>query len=143
MDVAFWNKAKVVGRHAASYTAGAVTFAAAWGLLSATDASSLNENIGLVTDGAKKIAQGIAGIIAVLTPIYSAWRGIRNVDPHEQLKSITALPEHEVAAIAGNIDDREARNKLINAVGTMPEVSRVVATPSVARATDSPKVVTS
>lgn len=137
-----WNQYKAAGKHVASYAAGAVSVALAWGLVSQTDASNLSEAITHITDGFEQLAKGIGMIAGVVVPIYTAWRSAKNASPQSQINSVVQnLSAPEATQVINAIADPAGRNKLINAVAAMPEVKQVVATPSVARSTDSEKVV--
>jgi hypothetical protein len=109
-----WNQYKAIGRHALTYTAGAVTMAAAVGLLSQGDAGSLTNGLNQIADGLAGVAKGVAAIAGVLVPIYTAYKASHSASPQEQIKTVAA----------------------------MPEVKGIVTTPAVAAASPSDKVVT-
>lgn len=136
-----WAQWKAAGRHVASYSAGAVTAAVVFGLLTTQQASEITDSLQSIFSGIEQIAKGVTGLIATGTAIYMSLRAGHSANPAEQAKSITSLPAREVAQVAQQLDDQGARNKLINAVGAMPEVQAVVAAPPVALATPSAKVV--
>lgn len=138
-----WAQSKAAGRNVASYAAGGVTVALAWGLVSQTDAATLTEAIGHIVDGTTELAKGVGMIAGVVVPIYTAWRAAHSSSPKEQIKSVVEnLSDTQAAQAANAIADPTGRNKLINAVATMPEVKQVVATTEVAQNTPSSKVVT-
>lgn len=126
------NSLYAAGRHAASFMAGMISVALAWGLVSQTDAANLTEAITHITNGVSELAKAVGIIASVMVPIYTAWRAASKATPNEQAKSAA----HNIEQVTNG-----ARLTMINAVGTMPEVKQVVATPSVAVATPSEKVV--
>jgi hypothetical protein len=128
-----WNQYKAYGRNVLSYTAGATTVAVAWGLLSQTDASAITEDMNAIYNGLMEIAKGVTGLVSIAVPLYTGWRAAHSASPNEQAKS--------VAANVNQVTDG-ARLAVINSVGNMPEVQKVVATLNVARNTESTKVVT-
>ena len=137
-----WNQLKSAGRNVASFAAGGVAMAAALHFISAQDAGGLTENINTVVEGVTQIAKGLAGIVAILVPIYTAWQAARSASPKAQIDNVvTNLSSSEIVQAANAVADPGGRNKLINAVAEMPEVRAVVAPNGVAHATDSNKVV--
>jgi hypothetical protein len=126
-----WAQWCAAGRNLLSFTAGGVAMAVMWRYLTQADASAITQNINTIADGIAKIAEGVAGLIAVLTPIYTAWKASHAASPNAQAASI--------AVNAGRITNG-ARLDVINAVGQMPEVKKVVTTTAVAEATPSNKV---
>lgn len=104
-----WNQAQAAGKHIASYIAGGVTFAVATHFLSPAQGTDLTTNIGLISDGLTKVLTGFAGILAVLTPIYTVWKAQHNASPQAQAASLEkAVPgtviitSPEVAAATPN-----------------------------------------
>lgn len=92
-----WNSAKAAGKHVASFAAGSVAFAVVSGVISQGNADIINQDIGLISDGLKKIFEGFAGIVAVVTPIYTMWRSAKNATPKEQAIALTqAVPGTKV-----------------------------------------------
>jgi hypothetical protein len=83
-----WNQAKAAGKHLASYAAGGVTVAVAWGLLSSAQGTELTTDIGHVTSGLTELGKGLAGIAGILTPIYTMWRSAHNASPPMQALSL-------------------------------------------------------
>ena len=137
-----WQQYQAAGKHVLSYGAGAATAAAVFGLISQKDASDIAENLNTVWDGVMQVAKGLAGLGAVLIPVYTALRAAHNASPKEQLNHVVNnLSAPQGTQLANAVADPEGRNKLINAVANMPEVKAVVATPAVASATLSGKVV--
>jgi X-X-X-Leu-X-X-Gly heptad repeat protein len=129
-----WNQYKAAGKHVASYAAGGVTMALAWGLISPNDASQMTEGISTIVSGIEQLAKGVGMLAGVIIPIYTAWRAAHNASPNEQAKS--------VAANVDQITDKTAKLAVINTVGEMPEVKKIVTTENVALNTASAKVVT-
>lgn len=83
-----WNQYKAAGRHVASYAAGGVSVAVALHLLSPAQGSDIAENIGTITDGLMKVATGIGGLIAVLAPIYTAFKAAHSASPVQEAKAL-------------------------------------------------------
>jgi hypothetical protein len=107
-----WDQYKAAGKHLASYTAGGVTVAVAFGVLTSSQGVDANADINSIISGLESVAKGVAGLIAIITPIYTAWMAAHNASPQVRL----------------------------NAVAAMPEVSKIITTPEVAKATPSDKV---
>lgn len=127
---------------ALGYVGGAVSVGAAWGVVSQADATGIVSNLNLIVHGLGEVAAGVAGLVATGGAIYTGWRGIIKSSPNEQIKSVvTNLEAPKVVQTVQAIEDPTARNKLINAVGEMPEVKKIVANSEVALGTISPKVV--
>lgn len=139
-----WTQTKAAGRNAASYAAGGVTMLVALHYISPGQGESLGTDINLITDGLAKIATGVAGISAILLPIYTAWRAAHQSSPSEQVKSvITNLSAPQITQAANAVADPASRNNLIEAVADMPEVKKIIPVdPKVANEIPSPKVVT-
>lgn len=137
-----WNEKAAAGRHVLSYVAGGVTALVGWHFLTPQDASSITENLNTIWDGIVKVGTGVAGLAAVLTPIYTALVAKKSAEPASQIKSVVAnLSAPQATQVINSIADPEGRNKLISAVAEMPEVRAIVAPASVATATESTKVV--
>jgi hypothetical protein len=137
-----WNQYKAAGRNVASYAAGGVTVAVFFGWLSAKDGTSITQDINLITTGMGQVLEGIAGLIAVLTPIYTMWRASIAASPSTQVKEVVKnLSASQITQAANEVADPGSRAKLIEAVADMPEVKRIVsASPQVARSISSEKV---
>ena len=84
-----WNQAKAIGRHVASYTAGGVTVAVAFHFLTQQQGADLGDSINNITDGFSKVALGITQLIAILTPIYTAWKAAHSASPKQEAISLT------------------------------------------------------
>ncbi len=92
-----WNQWKAAGKHAASYAAGGVTVAVIFGLINSNQAADANADINFIVEGIKSIAKGIAGLLAIITPIYTAWRAANNASPVNQAIGLqTAVPETKI-----------------------------------------------
>lgn len=137
-----WSQYKAAGKHVVSYAAGGVTVAVAFHFLSPAQGQDISQNIGLITDGATKIATGIAGLIAILAPIYNALRAANNSSPSAQITSVVQnLSAPQITQAANAVADPASRTKLIEAVADMPEVKKIVPNdPTIATSTLSPKV---
>jgi hypothetical protein len=102
--------------------------------------------IGLVIFVASAISTGTIHLTNAIPdgaiPYVTAWAGILNVIGSGYLTTALALhnasPQAKIEAVQA---DPGGRNTLINAVAEMPEVKGIVATPAVAKDTDSDKVV--
>lgn len=130
-------------RNAGSYIAGGLTVAVAFHVLSPMQSADITENVNTIVEGATKIATGIAGLIGILTPIYTAWRASKSASPSEQVKSVVnSLNASPAQQSANAIADPTSRQKLIEAVAEMPEVKKVVPVdPDLAVVIPSEKVV--
>lgn len=137
-----WNEQKAAGRHVLSYAAGGVTMLVAVHIISPTDASGITDNLNTIWDGIEKIGTGITGLAAIIVPIYTALTAKKSAEPAEQVKAVVAnLSAPAITQAADAIADPASRNKLISAVAEMGEVRGIVAPESVAKNTDSNKVV--
>jgi len=102
--------------------------------------------IGLVIFIASAISTGTIHLTNAIPdgaiPYVTAWAGILNVIGSGYLTTALALhnasPQAKIDAVKA---DPEARNTLISSVADMPEVKGIVATPIVAKNTESDKVV--
>lgn len=83
-----WNQAKAGGKHVISAIGGAVAMAVTFHLISADQASSITADIGLISDGVVKVCTGVAGLLGVLAPIYSAFRAAHNASPTMQAANL-------------------------------------------------------
>lgn len=133
-----WNQYAASGKHWLSYGAGLITMLAAVGLLSKTDASGINENISTIWDGVMKIATGVAGLAAILTPIYTSLKAAHNASPDAQKARVAQQPNTVVVEASPSSSVTDMSNKL----AALPSVEKVISTPAVAAATPSSKVVT-
>lgn len=139
-----WNQAKAAGRHVASYAAGGVTALVAFHFLSPQQGTDINGNITQIVSGLEQVSKGIAGILAIVVPIYTAMRSANSASPQNQVKSIVQnMTPTEIAQTATEVD-HGAKTTLIEAVSKLDEVEKVITDKKVADATpDSPKVVAS
>lgn len=88
-----WGQYKAIGRHALTYTAGAVTMAAAVGILSQGESGTLTNGLNDIANGLAGVAKGVAAIAGVLVPIYTAYMASHSASPQAQIASVAALPE--------------------------------------------------
>lgn len=137
-----WTQYKAAGRNVASYAAGGVTVAVAFHFLTPAQGGDVTQNLNLIADGVVKIATGIGGLVAVLTPVYTAIKAARNASPSAQVTSVVAnLSAPQITQAANAVADPTSRSKLIEAVADMPEVKKIIPVdPALALATVSPKV---
>lgn len=136
-----WTQYKAAGRHAASYVAGGVTVAVAFHFISPQQGTDITSNLNTIYDGLMQVSKGVAGLAAVLLPIYTAWRAAHSASPSEQIKSVAENLSAPPATQAANaVADPASRDTIIKAVANMPEVRGVVA-PERAAEIPSPKVV--
>lgn len=107
-----WNSYKAAGKHVASYIAGGVSIAVTFHFISPTDASGITENLNSIYDGVVKIGTGIAGLAAILTPIYTALKAAHNASPVGQATglvqaapgtTIVTTPEIAAAVPSNNV----------------------------------------
>lgn len=84
------NSWEAAGKHVASYAAGGVTVAVAWGFLSSSQGSDLTTDVNMITHGVGEVVKGVAGIAAALTPLYTAWRAAHNATPPVQASNLEA-----------------------------------------------------
>lgn len=73
-----WNSYKAAGKHVASYAAGGVTVAVTFGLLNSNQGIDATADINSIASGVESIAKGVAGLLAILTPIYTMWKAANN-----------------------------------------------------------------
>lgn len=132
-----WPEWKAAGRHAASYAAGAVTAAAVIGLVSQPDAATLQQGLEQITTGVEQVAKGVAAIVGVLIPIYTALRAKQSAEPASQARSVADT-------LSGSSMPADAKREVIGAVAALPEVRGVITTTAaLATAIPGPKVVAS
>lgn len=137
-----WNEKTAAGRHVLNTGATILATLAAVHFISPQDASSITDNLNTVWDGIVKVGTGVAGLIAALTPIYTALTAKKSAEPASQIKNVvTNLSAPQATQVINAIADPEGRNKLISAVSKMDEVRGIVMPESVARTIDSTKVV--
>jgi len=127
-----WNQYLAVGRHLASYAAGGVTVAVAFGLLSQKGATDLNADIELITSGTQKIVEGIVGIIGILTPIYTSLCAAKRAGAAAQQASVANMPDRMVLKV-----DPSQKPEAALAAARLPQVQTVITTAAVAAATPS------
>lgn len=91
-----WNQYKAAGKHVASFAAGGVGVAVALHFITPSQATDVNGNLTSIFTGLQQVATGIAGLGAVLVPIYTAWRASHNAAPAVQAAAL-------VAAVPGTV----------------------------------------
>lgn len=160
-----WPQYQAAGKHALSFAAGATAAAAALHFITPQDAASITENLNTIWDGIMQVAKGMAGLAAVLVPIYTALRAAHNASPSEQVKHVEdiakdpAQPSSDAAkealtAATASIPGRMVlkldpgtsgpkTEMALQAVAQIPSVEQVVTTVALANATPNPKVVSS
>ena len=82
------GQAAAIGRHVATYTAGAVTAAAALHLLSGADAATIQTSLQHIENGVTEIATGLGPIIGLVSAAYAAWSASRK----SQVKAVASIP---------------------------------------------------
>jgi hypothetical protein len=93
-------------------------------------------------DGLSQTAKGAAGLASALALLYTTLKSANNATPQNQMASVVSnLSAPQIAQVANAVADPGGRNKLISAVGEMPEVKGIVADTNVALNTESEKVV--
>lgn len=68
-----WKPINAAGRHALSYSMGAVTALAALHVISAGDAATISASITKISSGVAEIAAGLAPLIALASAFYASW----------------------------------------------------------------------
>ena len=79
-----WQQYQAAGKHVASYAAGGLSVAVALHYLSPGQGTDITQDVSLIVDGATKFAAGVAGLIAIATPIYTALRAANNASVQHQ-----------------------------------------------------------
>lgn len=107
-----WNQAKAAGKHVASFAAGGVAIALYTHVISDKTGGDLTNDINNITTGVQKIAEGIAGIVAILVPIYTALKAGHNASPVMQAQSLvkevpgtTVITSQKIADATPNVPD--------------------------------------
>lgn len=96
MNIPTQSEVYAAGRHVFSFGAGVIATAAMWGLVSQTDSASLSEALTHLGNGASEMWKGVMGAVAVLTPLYTAWRAAHSSSPAEQVKSVISMSPAQV-----------------------------------------------
>lgn len=122
-----WNQYKAIGRHALSYSAGAVTAAAAIGLLSQGDAGSLTNGLNQIADGLAGVAKGVGVIAGVLAPLYAAYKAAHSASPQEQIKTVAAMPEVKGIVTTAAVAASSPSDKVVATPAEIPAVVAPVA----------------
>ena len=133
---------QAAGKHVASYAAGGVSVFVALHFISPPQGLEATESINSIVDGLTQVGKGIAGLAAVVVPIYTSWRAAHNASPAQQVEHVVQQLNASPGTQAANaIADPTSRAKLIEAVAEMPEVKKVVPVdPTLAAAIPSQKV---
>ncbi len=137
-----WPQLQAAGKHVASYAAGGVSVFVALHFISPPQGLEATESINSIVDGVTQIAKGVAGLAAILVPVYTSWRAAHNASPAQQVEHVVAQLNASPGTQAANaLADPTSRQKIIEAVAEMPEVKKVVPVdPALASAIPSPKV---
>ena len=85
-----WTQYKASGRHVASFAAGAVGMIAALHFITPQQATDINGNITVLFTGLEQAATGIAGLVAICVPIYTAFKAAHSASPTQEAKSLVA-----------------------------------------------------
>lgn len=115
-----WNQYKAAGRHALSYAAGAVTAAAAIGLISQGDSTSLLSGLNQIVSGLEGIAKGVGVMAGVLVPIYTALKAAHSASPQEQIKTVAAMPEVKGIVVTAAVAEATPSEKVVATVADLP-----------------------
>ncbi len=92
-----WNSYKAAGKHVASYAAGGVTVAVAFGLLNSSQGTEATTDINTIATSLESLGKAIAGLAGILVPIYTAWRAANNASPAGQAAGLAAaVPETRI-----------------------------------------------
>ena len=83
-----WPQAKAAGKHAASVAAGAVGMAVALHFISPQQATDANADVQQLVTGLEQVGTALAGLVAIVTPMYTAWRAANNASPTHQAASL-------------------------------------------------------
>jgi hypothetical protein len=113
-----WDQWKAVGRHgltAVSAIIGTLVFS---DLINANNAQDLAKDVNIIVDSVGKIATAIAGIVAILAPVYAGLRAASSAKPENQAKAV-------VKALDQGLPLNGKRNELINAIANQPDVKKV------------------
>lgn len=117
-----WNQYKAAGRHALSYGAGAVTAAAAIGLISQGDSTSLLSGLNQIASGLEGVAKGVGVLGGVLVPIYTALKAAHSASPQEQIKTVAAMPEVKGIVTTVAVAEATPSDKVVSTVADIPKV---------------------
>lgn len=118
-DFAHWTMPQwqAAGKHVLSYAAGATTAAVALHLLSPTDAAGISENLNTIWEGIMTVAKGVAGLAAIIVPIYTSLRAAHNASPTEQVKHVAAMANDPASPVKAVITEATPEGvKLANAI---------------------------
>lgn len=88
MDTPTYSQVAAVGRHVLTAGATVVTTLAVLHVLSADDASKVNDAFSQIGSGIASLTAGITTLIGVGSGLYAAW----TASPFSQIKSVAAMP---------------------------------------------------
>lgn len=88
-----WDQYKAAGKHVASYAAGGVTVAIAFGVLTSSQGADANTDVNSIIDGIESVVKGITGLVAIATPFYTAWMAAHNASSQVRLNAVAAMPD--------------------------------------------------
>jgi hypothetical protein len=129
------NQTQAAGRNIISAVLG---FVGALGVLTATQSHDLIQAWGDIQSGAAQMAKGLMVFGGIVGPIAMAWWAQHRASPSVQKQSVAALPGTVVVETDPNLRNTVA---LANKIAALPEAAKITATPFVADATPSDKVV--
>lgn len=122
-------------RHVPSFAAGAVFYAAAFGTINATDASSANHAIAQISGGFSEIVAGVS----VLVPIaMGALAALKSSPLVQMVLGAAAMLNGKASAANMSAADQKT---IMEATSTLPKVDAVVTNDKLIAATTPPKVV--
>ena len=114
-----WIQSKAAGKNILSYAAGLATMAAAWGLISAHDATVLQEGVSDIYNGLVMAGKGFVAVAGVLIPIYTAWKAAHNASQASRITSVAEIAKDPTQPAAP-----EAKVALLTAASSMPEIKQ-------------------
>jgi hypothetical protein len=136
-----WGQYKAAGKHVASYAAGGITMAVAFHFISPGQGTDATQDLNLIVDGLTKVAAGVAGLIAVATPIYTSLRAANNASAQHQAASLVVEANNPGNPEQAKTAQVAIASAVIGANDLM--LNGTIAAPAaVALAVPSPKVVT-
>lgn len=144
---ATWNATQwqSAGRNWLSTAAGVVGSLVAMALtlhaITPEQASDLTKYFNELVSGITLVVEAVIGLATVvLIPIYTSFKAAHSASPNQQAKSLTSLPNDQVAAALESTTNG-SRVKLISGVADMTGVRGIIGPENLAAATESPKVV--
>lgn len=118
-----WAQYKAAGRHALSYGAGAITAAAAMGLVSQSDSTDLMSGLNQIAGGLESIVKGAGVIAGVLAPMYAAYKAAHSASPQEQIKTVAAMPEVKAIVATPAVADAAPSAKVVATAAEIPKAA--------------------